>query len=578
MNIFLSFTSLLVFPLLSGFSCQPSTLPTVPPADSVHLNQVSFSVSGSKVAVVEEAEAGPFWVLNQAGDTLLTGTTGPGQLWDASGKWASRADFSALNQAGDYVLVLSGGSRVPFRVAEQPGREVVKQLVRSLYFQRCSQPLDAGLAGAWARGAGHPDQAVKVHPSAASDPRPAGATFAFPGGWYDAGDYGKYTGPTAFVAWSLLHLTELDESWETLDLDIPESGNELPDLVDEALVGIRYLLAIQDPSGFVPHKLTALHHAELVMPEGDQDERFLIGKATSSTLSFVACMAQAGRVLVRHEAQLPGLVDECLAAAERAWIWCLAHPDLTFANPADVKTGEYKDSFLEDEWAWAAMERWLSTGKREETSPAQRLLAVAQSRYPFHGDASWTAMLSMSLHVNRLSEQERLAWREQAAWRAGRMKEHSRVNPYHSPMGLNENDFNWGSNSIVAKMGLWFLMTGRLDTRRNFNREAGEVGAYLLGQNPLDLCMITGMGERSPMDIHHRPSKVDDVPEPVPGFLVGGPQNVVKLQDCEAYPSSLPALKYLDAWCSYSTNEVAINWNANAFLFFGWLDQVEKSN
>jgi len=78
------------------------------------------------------------------------------------------------------------------------------------------------------------------------------------------------------------------------------------------------------------------------------------------------------------------------------------------------------------------------------------------------------------------------------------------------------------------------------------------------------------------MNIHHRPSGSDGVTEPYPGFLAGGPNTVV-LNDCpEIMRSKFPAKSYADAQCSYSTNEIAINWNAPLFFVLGAMDSLSK--
>ncbi len=558
------------------FSCQnvQGGLAIQAPVDAIRLNQVAFSPNQDKVAVIVGGASAPFFLLDGAGDTVFRGSLGPSQLWDASEEWAATADFSALQAPGNYRLeVPSMSLSDSLTIREGVYLEVTRSLIRSMYFQRNSEALPAAFAGEWTRSLGHPDTSVVVHPSAATEARPAGERLPFPGGWYDAGDYGKYTGPTSFVSWSLFHLLEMGGSWTELELNIPESGNELPDLLDEALVGMRFLLSLQDPSGAMPHKLTELKHPGTVMPEAALDERYLIGLGTSATLRFAAAAAAAARVLRTYESSLPGLSSQCLQAAEQAWAWAVDHPEELFTNPSDVHTGEYKDTFLEDEWAWASTELWLSTQK-DMYLQANHLLEVVKARSPFYGDVSWKAMLSLALHVDRLSEEERRQWREQCYWQAGRMQEYVRTTPYQVPLGFKENDFNWGSNAIHARMGLWMLMSETFVPTKNFQREAASVGDYILGKNALDLCMITGMGVRSPQDIHHRPSKADNVLAPVPGLMVGGPQHVVKMQDCDNYPSQLPALRYVDHWCSYTTNEVAINWNATAWLLFAWLHRA----
>ena len=99
---------------------------------------------------------------------------------------------------------------------------------------------------------------------------------------------------------------------------------------------------------------------------------------------------------------------------------------------------------------------------------------------------------------------------------------------------------------------------------------------YLLGRNATGYCFVTGFGSLSPMNIHHRPSGSDDVPEPVPGFLVGGPNTNV-MNDCPptVKRSTFPAKSYADQLCSYSTNEICINWNAPLVFILGTLDSMK---
>jgi endoglucanase len=86
---------------------------------------------------------------------------------------------------------------------------------------------------------------------------------------------------------------------------------------------------------------------------------------------------------------------------------------------------------------------------------------------------------------------------------------------------------------------------------------------------------VTGFGSRSPKNIHHRPSAADGITEPVPGYLAGGPNLSVKT-DCNVNipRSKYPASSYLDMECSYSTNEIVINWNAPLIFLSGGIDDL----
>jgi endoglucanase len=84
---------------------------------------------------------------------------------------------------------------------------------------------------------------------------------------------------------------------------------------------------------------------------------------------------------------------------------------------------------------------------------------------------------------------------------------------------------------------------------------------YILGRNSTGYCYVTGMGSKSPVNPHHRLAATDDIPGPLKGFLIGGP-NPARQDGCE-YPSLLPDESYADVLESYASNEIAINWNAS---------------
>jgi endoglucanase len=127
-------------------------------------------------------------------------------------------------------------------------------------------------------------------------------------------------------------------------------------------------------------------------------------------------------------------------------------------------------------------------------------------------------------------------------------------------VAMQEEDFVWGSNAVALNKSMVLLFAYELSDNMAYKNAAVGLVDYVLGRNPTDYSFMTGFGSKTPMDIHHRPSFADTVSEPVPGFVAGGPQP--GQQDNCNYPSPLPALSYLDDWCSYSTNEVTINWNA----------------
>jgi endoglucanase len=139
--------------------------------------------------------------------------------------------------------------------------------------------------------------------------------------------------------------------------------------------------------------------------------------------------------------------------------------------------------------------------------------------------------------------------------------------------------FQWGSNGWVGNAGILLMHAHRLTGDAKYIKAADACLSYLFGANPTGYCFVTGYGKKSPMHIHERINESNGIEKPVPGYVAGGPTDDY-LKDCSGkaeYPSAFPALSYLDHWCSYSTNEVTINWNAPAVFLTIGLDAVNAS-
>jgi endoglucanase len=322
---------------------------------------------------------------------------------------------------------------------------------------------------------------------------------------------------------------------------------------------------MQDPNdGGVYHKLSNKGFDAMdVMPERAMREaRYVVLKSTAAALDFAATMATASRVYAPYQQQLPGLSARMLAAAEAAWRWALANRQAYYTNPPDVVTGTYDDTHLADEWAWAAAELYISSGK-DSYYKAMKPEAVVAS-VPSWSDVRGLAWMSLAQHRAQLTP---LADRKQIAARieqlAASLAGASKASAYRVALGTA--DLAWGSNGVALNQSMMLLQAYRLDGNPDYLRAAQAGLDYVLGRNATGYSFVTGFGARTPQHPHHRPSQADAVAAPVPGFLVGGPnpgQQDIANCGAGAYPSKLPALSYLDQVCSYASNEVAINWNA----------------
>jgi endoglucanase len=535
------------------------------PAPGVAANQVGY-LPGAAKWVVLPADAGEGFRVQRAGarEVLLRGRAGPARHWAPAGQSVRLADLSALKQPGDYELRVDGlDGTVPLRIAADAYAALTAASLKAFYFNRSGTALEPRHAGPWARPAGHPDTDVLVHASAASAQRPEGTRLSAPKGWYDAGDYNKYIVNSGITVFTLLAAWEqFPALFRSQRLNIPESGNDLPDLLDEVLWNLEWMLAMQDPAdGGVYHKLTNQRFDGKQMPHEAREPRYVVQKGTAAALDFAAVMAQASRVFKPFEAQRPGLSARMLEAARAAWRWARDNPSVVYRNPPDIQTGEYGDDQFADEFAWAAAELWITTG---EAAFREALALEGQPiRVPNWTDVVGLAWVSLAQHRDRLpaADAELVSRRVRAF--GDELAAQWRASAYRLTMEAT-GDFVWGSNSQALNQALMLIQAYRLDGGRPRLDAAQSQLDYVLGRNPLGMSFVTGFGQRSPQQPHHRPSEADGVAAPVPGFIVGGPNPGQQDQKhCPVrYPSALPALSYIDHDCSYAANEVAINWNA----------------
>ncbi|MDR7272420.1 endoglucanase [Pelomonas saccharophila] len=531
-------------------------------AEGIAVNQLGYLPGAAKVAAVAAGESTAFRVVEaDTGRIVLRGRLGAAARWEPSGQDVRLADFSALKKPGHYRLQVDSQPDSPaFDIAADVYAAVNAAAIKAYYFNRASTPLLSVHASRWARSAGHSDDHVLVHASAVSPGRPEGPVISAPKGWYDAGDYNKYIVNSGITVYTLLAAWEhFPAVFKSQHLNIPESGNGLPDVLNEALWNLEWMLAMQDPAdGGVYHKLTNKGFDGVVMPADAKGERYVVQKTTAAALDFAAVMAQASRVFAAFEKQRPGLSQRMLAASRRAWDWAQTHPQDIYKQPPDIRTGAYGDDKLDDEFAWAGVELWIATGDARYR-PDLKKLAIG---VPGWGDVKGLAWVTLGQHPRALSQNDSVVVKARILELADELVANWRGSAYR--VGMLSRDYVWGSNAVVLNQALMLIQAYRLSPKPDTLAAAQALFDHVLGRNPLGQSMVTGFGSKPPLHPHHRPSEADGVEPPVPGFLVGGPNpgQQDKTRCPVPYASAQPALSYLDHFCSYASNEVAINWNA----------------
>ena len=253
-------------------------------------------------------------------------------------------NFSTITTEGSYYIENAGQDRSPkFTISSHVYENLFTDLLRMLYFQRCGCELEEKYAGEYKHALCHHDL-VSLY----TDPS---VKIELNGGWHDAGDYGRYVSPGAVTIGHLLYAYELFPHACERSLNIPESGNDMPDILKECLYELEWMLKMKFEDGGVSHKTTSAYHTCFVMPEDDELPFFLYPTSSMATADFVACMALSSRVYASYR---PELAATFLEAAKKAAIWLEANPLHTnFTNPSDCFTGDYSDACDLDERMWA---------------------------------------------------------------------------------------------------------------------------------------------------------------------------------------------------------------------------------
>lgn len=561
------------------FFLAPYVLPAQTPSESIRLNQIGFYPKANKIAIVVGDQSGKFQLATtDQKKVVFDGTLGPALTNSISGKITHTADFSAFAKPGTYVLIVPGlGHSYPFEIRSDVHREVATGALKGFYYQRASTDLPAQFAGKWARPAGHPDTKILIHPSAATSERPAGTVIASPRGWYDAGDYNKYIVNSGITMGTLLSLYEdFPDYAKTLRTNIPESGNNIPDLLDELVWNLRWMLTMQDPNdGGVYHKLTNPSFDGMIMPDKAIKDRYVVQKSITATLDFAAVMAQAGRVFKAYNRELPGLSDSCVSAATKAWLWAKANPATLYRQnemntqfDPDVVTGGYEDRNSADEWIWAAAELYVTT-KDESYYKAVNLFPDSRTPLPSWAQVrtpGYYTLARFSKSLTPIGQKDVPLLKKHIVSFADSLIQGADKQAFQTVMGKSAKDYIWGSSAEAANQGIALIQAYRLvDTpnRKHYLQYALSNLDYLLGRNSVGYSFVTGFGDKTPMHPHHRPSVADGITEPVPGLLSGGTNaNAARQDKCAGYPSTVADEVYIDADCSYASNEIAINWNA----------------
>ncbi len=486
----------------------------------------------------------------------------------ASSDTVSVMDFSKLDRCGNYYIRAGRRRSSVFSISEKPYSKLKTALLKGLYYNRCA-PLDKRYAGEYAHDPCH-TELVPLFDSPAK-------RLDVSGGWHDSGGYGKYTVCTCVTLGHLLYAYMLFPESFTESTDIPESESGVPDILSECRVGLEWLLKMQARDGGVYHKVSSVKTVAIIMPEDDLTEQFVFPRSHQAAACFCAVTSLASRVFRSVDGEFSGRLHE---ASINAWIWLMNNPHYEPFEPppttAVSAAGDFYDSDPDDEMFWAVCELYETTGDKAFHDKIMSLYEhVSATGFVNreNGGFGAAAYLFGDQPKNEFVEQ---SIKLQLRVRADNLYSLSQKSGYGT--AKDSDDYIRGSNMYSMTDSIVLILAYKIFRCDEYLQTVCEQLNYILGKNPMDICYVTGFGNKSVMHPHHRPSEADETEEPVPGLLVCGPNKDAD-DDFTHWniPAEAPPAKcYYDILYSYSTNEAAIYCNSAAVFVTGYLESLKS--
>jgi endoglucanase len=506
---------------------KPLPVPAMPGKNvsAIKVNTVGYATGWKKIAVFN---VDPKGAVVKASSGRIAHRFRPQDIEDRGIEAASKdrvwqGDFSSLNAAGRYIIAVGEHHSEPFEIGGAPYRGVLAAALKQFFYQRCRTALTEPYARSFTRGA-----PCHVHDEVAwdlADHPERKRRWKVRQGWHDAGNYDMYVASTAPTAQALLLAFETEpELFGDLSLDIPESSNGVPDILDEVRWALEWVIAMQEPRGAFRAREAVHDLSDAGPPDRDRRPRWIAGIGTASTGKAVAVLAQAARLFTRFD---PKFAARCGEAARLGWKFLVSHPKQIFVDgkgsrqPLWDDGPEYSDvgaRFV------AAVEIWRtfrgndarrsieSLLTRPETG-GHRLLSAAW------GNVSRLGLVSLLNDDAASSELAREAKDRIVASVAPFRKRVERTDGYRCASAVG--DYYWGHNSNLMEKAHQLLVAFRHSREDWLLDAARDQWHWLLGRNPNGYSMVTSVG-KSPERIYHH-EWMGGVRRMPPGYLVGGP-------------------------------------------------------
>jgi endoglucanase len=495
-----------------------------------------------------------------------------------SGEDIWQMDFSRFKGSGAFHIRVPGlGRSWPFRMEASVYGEAFYTAMRAFYHQRCGCPLQRPWT-AWVRGRCHPppigscqlpgnggpiwadadghrvawegdlDFAVI---KATADRR---AVLDIWGGWHDAADYDRRQSHHE-AEWDLMGLYELNPAAFTDgQLNLPESGNGIPDVLDEVAYGLAVWRRAQRTDGAVCGRIETLSHpAHPGMPDRDSAPFFKGLETRESTMYHAASAAQLSRLLQPFDAAASA---DLLQSARRAYAWAMRAETVT--NVVDV-TVELKDKadgrLATRHLVWhepaeahywpglhASLQLHLATHDTAYLADAkERFIPYALHNfdaYPNYLHHTWGLFALAKGHWPESLKGACTSARQALIARADAACQWQSHAPYRHPWDATRSR-RWGF-ALVPLWARYSILAWHLTGDPKYLSSALLSADFHLGCNALGLVQTTGIGTAYPCEVQDAESRADGLADPIPGLTPYGVVSVPRHVQREVYGMDVP--------------------------------------
>jgi hypothetical protein len=479
--------------------------------------------------------------------------------------------FSSVQDTGSYYVLDRdhNAKSYTFRIANTVYLDVFKAACKMFYYNRCNSAKQIPFADKrWTDGIDFMGKNQDGECHDLYDSTNQQKVKDLSGGWWDAGDPNKYIPFLQNVIHPLLSAFEYNPGVFRDNLNIPETKNGVPDIIDEIIVELTWMIKMQEPDGGVHIKVGEIEKTIVTPPSLSTNARFYGPVCSSSTIVLSSIFAHAALALNPFPAYYP-LRDDLIRRSEQAWTWYLTHPKCDTCDNQKIRAGDADISIAKQEKAALTAAVYLFKFTQKDIYNSYLRLNIPKQKQ-FVADNS--DLYETTLHTALLE----YCYVEKAdSGLCVDIIKQQKQNVVSLPQLYGWNDslslyraytadasYHWGSIMPISATGIINEMAGlfTIDKDQNaaFIKKADGIIHFIHGVNPLNLMYISNTyeigGDNCANQLFHfwfkDQSAWDDCRTssgPPPGYVVGGPNAQFSVKKISP-PSHQPLMKSYKDW------------------------------